>query len=170
MNRSADIIKSILYEHVQDFVKGIADGTPGKQDYVNAAKTLRLPYWDWASKEESGVFPLNAVSNTYDRSKVPKSSTSWFERSPKPKVYNPLFQYPFPEGTRQLVGAYVSLIFRVLYFVKHIFHDVQLTIFRTSLILLRGIPMDLSKIYKMQPSRSLVNSGNRPIIGGGSLM
>lgn len=116
MNIGADIAKSILYEHVQDFVKGIADGTPGKQEYVDAAKTLRLPFWDWASRHESGVFPLRAVSNTYDRSKVPKSSKSWFEKNPKAEVYNPLFKYVFPEEARNLVLGYVSFVFRVLDF------------------------------------------------------
>lgn len=108
MNTIAEIAKSILYEHVQDFVRGIANGTPGKADYEKAAKSFRLPYWDWASREESGVFPLEAIKNTYDRSQVPKSTTSWFERNPKPRVYNPLFQSPFEPASRQLVGPYVS--------------------------------------------------------------
>lgn len=88
--------KTLLFEHVQDFVGGIDGSHPDKQRYVEAAKTFRLPYWDWARRGQSAIFPQVALDNTYNRASVPRSSKSWFNNNP---VYNPLFQYRFPEGT-----------------------------------------------------------------------
>jgi hypothetical protein len=81
---------------VQDFVSGIDDAQPEKKKYADAAKKFRLPYWDWARRGQSAIFPEVALDNVYDRKSVPQSSKSWFSKNP---VYNPLFRYTFPNGT-----------------------------------------------------------------------
>jgi tyrosinase len=99
--RFAETIQSILHGHVVDFVSGIDDAHPEKQKYAEAAKSFRLPYWDWARRGQTAIFPQATLDNKYDRSSVPKSRTSWFSNN---EIYNPLFQYPFPEDTDNLIA------------------------------------------------------------------
>lgn len=89
------LFETILFDHVQDFVIGIDNSHPEKSRYVEAAKSFRLPYWDWARRGQSAIFPQVAIDNRYDRASVPRSTKSWFNDNP---VYNPLFRYPFPNG------------------------------------------------------------------------
>jgi tyrosinase len=102
-----NMVQTILHGHVQDFVSGIDDAHPDKKNYAAAAKTFRLPYWDWARRGQSSIFPQAALENKYDRKSVPKSSKSWFEKNP---VYNPLFQYPFPEGSDRKITRVSHLL------------------------------------------------------------
>ncbi|KAF2740941.1 Di-copper centre-containing protein [Polyplosphaeria fusca] len=96
------LFEQILYRHVKKIAEGVKDDPKGtKQKYVDAAKTFRLPYWDWAKPlnaadpNSSPYFPKAALSKSYNRTKLPKSSESWFDQNPTKPVYNPLFQAPF---------------------------------------------------------------------------
>lgn len=90
-------MQSILYKHVNEIAKGIPDSDARKKDYVAAALTFRLPYWDWARRDTTTYFPLEALDDVYDRSQHPKSTASWFAK-PGNVVYNPLHHAPFPAG------------------------------------------------------------------------
>jgi tyrosinase len=89
--------KSVLHEHVKDYVQGIPDDFEQKPQYVKGAESFRLPYWDWASSGHSSV-PDVAMETTDARKNPPPSKTSWFSNNP---VYNPLHEYRWPKGAPQ---------------------------------------------------------------------
>ncbi|KAF2101347.1 Di-copper centre-containing protein [Rhizodiscina lignyota] len=82
-----------LYEQIiSECAQSLAPRYPAtiRADYVNAAKTLRLPYWDWASTPALPEFLQRATCTV---------------RSPEGfrTIQNPLYQYKYPpwahEGT-----------------------------------------------------------------------
>lgn len=89
--QEANLDKSALYKHVNDIATGIDSTSPEKARYVAAAKSFRMPYWDWARKDVP-IFPQEALNNT-NSSSGPTSSASVHAK------YNPLFQAPFQSGT-----------------------------------------------------------------------
>ncbi|KAL2880634.1 hypothetical protein SGCOL_004008 [Colletotrichum sp. CLE4] len=48
-----------LYKHVNDIAKEFEEN--GEMRYIEAAKTFRIPYWDWA-RPDLPLFPAEAVS------------------------------------------------------------------------------------------------------------
>jgi hypothetical protein len=63
----------------------------GRDAYIQAAKTFRLPYWDWAlaADKDNGVFPREALANAKHDIVFPKS------REVKKFATNPLAGYKF---------------------------------------------------------------------------
>ena len=84
------LFEQILYNIVQEVA---ADMTVGKSTYVAAAKTFRMPYWDWAAPKQAGsVYPSifkgsvqNGVSYTTITHPGGKSE----------QIRNPLYAYNF---------------------------------------------------------------------------
>jgi tyrosinase len=65
--------------------------TEGRDDYIQAAKTFRLPYWDWAlpPDQDNGVFPGDALTGVEHDIHFPDS------RKVKKFARNPLASYKF---------------------------------------------------------------------------
>lgn len=63
----------------------------GRDAYVQAAMTFRLPYWDWAlpADKDNGVFPREALMNAKHDIVFPRS------REVKKFATNPLAGYKF---------------------------------------------------------------------------
>ncbi|TDZ67999.1 Tyrosinase [Colletotrichum trifolii] len=83
------IFEAELYKHVNFVANAYADDER-KADYVRAAKTFRMPYWDWA-RPDLGVFPPQAASQAANRVVRPRSM-------PGGSQINPLASYTFRES------------------------------------------------------------------------
>jgi hypothetical protein len=55
------------------------------------AENFRIPYWDWA-RGDTQIVPEQALDSDYNVDGPPSSASTG-------KDYNPLFAYPFAEGT-----------------------------------------------------------------------
>lgn len=85
-------IQAELYKHVNFIANAYADDER-KAEYVKAAKTFRMPYWDWA-RRDLGVFPPQASSKKLNPVIRPKSI-------PGKSDINPLANYIFRESKSQ---------------------------------------------------------------------
>nr|XP_036576373.1 tyrosinase [Colletotrichum truncatum]KAF6783111.1 tyrosinase [Colletotrichum truncatum] len=83
------VFEAELYKHV-NFVANAFAEDERKADYVRAAKSFRMPYWDWA-RPDLGVFPPQAVSDATNRVIRPRSL-------PGSAEINPLASYTFRES------------------------------------------------------------------------
>lgn len=80
---------ALLEQTLQSIAVGIANTfTTGKAEYVAAAATLRLPYWDWVATPPSGqhVLPPTIGGSAYIAISLPNGTVT---------INNPLFQYRF---------------------------------------------------------------------------
>ena len=77
---------------------------------MDLAERLRIPYWDWARKDTQ-IVPKEVLDPKYPVG-GPLSSKSISAPGGK---YNPLYAYPFPEGTPSeiKVGAPNPILFNV---------------------------------------------------------
>ena len=82
-----------LYENVRLIAEGISSAD-GQDRYLAAAKTFRLPYWDWA-RVDRFIFPAEALDAKQKWWSGPKSTNSVW---PRAGVYNPLHQAPLPQS------------------------------------------------------------------------
>uniref|UniRef100_L2GER5 tyrosinase n=1 Tax=Colletotrichum fructicola (strain Nara gc5) TaxID=1213859 RepID=L2GER5_COLFN len=83
------IFETELYKHV-NFIANAYTEDERKADYVKAAKTFRMPYWDWA-RPDLGVFPPQAASAALNKVVRPKALSGKSE-------INPLSNYTFRES------------------------------------------------------------------------
>ncbi|ETS78584.1 hypothetical protein PFICI_10646 [Pestalotiopsis fici W106-1] len=84
------LFEAELYKHVNAVANSFSDAER-KADYVKAAKTFRMPYWDWA-RPDLPVFPAEAGIDANNQVARPKTSA---EAPIKP---NPLASYTFRES------------------------------------------------------------------------
>ncbi|KAF6814923.1 tyrosinase [Colletotrichum sojae] len=83
------LFEAELYKHVNAVANAFAEDER-KADYVKAAKTFRIPYWDWA-RPDLGVFPPQAATRAMNRVTRPRSM-------PGSSRINPLGSYTFRES------------------------------------------------------------------------
>ncbi|KAI8159016.1 hypothetical protein K4K49_005078 [Colletotrichum sp. SAR 10_70] len=83
------IFETELYKHV-NFIANAYTEDERKADYVKAAKTFRMPYWDWA-RPDLGVFPPQAASAALNKVVRPKALSGKSD-------INPLSNYTFRES------------------------------------------------------------------------
>ncbi|KAI3547653.1 hypothetical protein CSPX01_03656 [Colletotrichum filicis] len=79
-----------LYKHVNYIAREFEKD--GKPKYIKAAKTFRLPYWDWA-EPELPLYPEEALSATEHTPERPSSQKGKLEEYPQ--KMNPLARYKF---------------------------------------------------------------------------
>ena len=91
LNSISDLFEASLQRHVKAIAKGIDDSNPQKQEYLDLADKFRIPYWDWARLDVQ-IVPEVSLDPNYRPMGPPSSESS-------KRDYNPLFDYPFPEGT-----------------------------------------------------------------------
>ncbi|KAK1470386.1 hypothetical protein CTAM01_16837 [Colletotrichum tamarilloi] len=85
-----------LYKHVNYIAKEFEKG--GVTKYIDAAKTFRMPYWDWA-RPGLPLFPDEAISRARHPVKRPPS------QSGLPEKINPLGSYKFGEYSKERTKA-----------------------------------------------------------------
>ncbi|PPJ60917.1 hypothetical protein CBER1_06201 [Cercospora berteroae] len=95
------LFESKLWENVQSIAKGISP-SDGQDRYLAAAKTFRLPYWDWA-RVDRFIFPAEALDQKQIWWSGPNSKNSVWPSSGK---YNPLHQAPLPANADQGILNY----------------------------------------------------------------
>ncbi|KAK1700074.1 hypothetical protein BDP55DRAFT_645836 [Colletotrichum godetiae] len=77
-----------LYKHVNDIAKEFEEN--GEMRYIEAAKTFRIPYWDWA-RPDLPLFPAEAVSTAEHSVERPNG---------KLVKINPLASYVFQDYSK----------------------------------------------------------------------
>ncbi|KAF9878953.1 hypothetical protein CkaCkLH20_03853 [Colletotrichum karsti] len=83
------IFETELYKHVNFIANAYAEDER-REDYLRAAKSFRLPYWDWA-RPDLGVFPPQAATEALNEVVRPRSL-------PGDSEINPLANYAFRES------------------------------------------------------------------------
>ncbi|KAI9785538.1 MAG: hypothetical protein M1839_009279 [Geoglossum umbratile] len=79
------LVEQTLYEIVNTLAKQFP--VPLRDQYVKAAKTFRIPYWDWARKPDPGVLPPSTyISDTVTVIDVDGNSKD---------IPNPLYSFTF---------------------------------------------------------------------------
>ncbi|KAK0377149.1 hypothetical protein CLIM01_05497 [Colletotrichum limetticola] len=84
------LFESELYKHVNYIAREFEKG--GETKYIKAAKTFRLPYWDWAHPVLD-LYPKEALSATGHTPERPSSQKGKPEEYPQ--EMNPLARYKF---------------------------------------------------------------------------
>ncbi|KAF7532664.1 hypothetical protein G7054_g7781 [Neopestalotiopsis clavispora] len=84
------LFEAELYKHVNAVANSFSEAER-KADYVKAAKTFRMPYWDWA-RPDLPIFPAEASINANNQVARPRASTK------APIKPNPLASYKFRES------------------------------------------------------------------------
>ncbi|KXH27737.1 hypothetical protein CSIM01_11574 [Colletotrichum simmondsii] len=84
------LFETELYKHVDFIAKEF--GKDGETKYAKAAKSFRMPYWDWA-RPELPLFPDEALSATRHTVVRPKSQQG--DPDKYPEEINPLGSYEF---------------------------------------------------------------------------
>ncbi|KAF2865458.1 hypothetical protein BDV95DRAFT_632307 [Massariosphaeria phaeospora] len=90
------LFETELRRHVKDAAEDYTDDE-GRAAYIEAAKSFRLPYWDWAlpADKDNGVVPREALIDAKHNIAFPNS------RGVKKFARNPLASYKFgSEGTK----------------------------------------------------------------------
>ena len=83
------LYEQILYGIVQEIANGM---TQDKATYVAAAKTFRIPYWDWAAPAPGGAVYPSVFKGIWD------GTNSWLDismPSGTQRIRNPLYKYTF---------------------------------------------------------------------------
>ena len=91
------LYEQVLYGLVQQRARTI-----GTQEYLNAARTFRIPYWDWAAPAAAGqsVLPSSIGGSTTVRITLPSGPQT---------ISNPLYRYHFhPVNTKDIPDSPVS--------------------------------------------------------------
>ncbi|ENH75899.1 Tyrosinase [Fusarium oxysporum f. sp. cubense race 1] len=91
-----------ILKHAIDFVAQQFTAEEGRDKYVEAAKSFRMPFWDWA-RPGLPVFPEEATNSDKARVIVPQSLLQEYPDLNKSadgsvEIHNPLFSYTFPSG------------------------------------------------------------------------
>lgn len=103
------VSQSALYKHVNDVANGISSTVANRDTYLKAAKSFRMPYWDWARQDRG--FPEDALTSDIP-SKTPTFTVKNFDGAEN----NTLLYYKFPPGTpRDITGVCNTITCQVIH-------------------------------------------------------
>lgn len=85
------LFEQLLFEHMVDCANEFPAGDD-RDRYSQAASLVRLPYWDWAVKPESGDVLPDIVQQPSVQVSTPNGTQT---------IENPLFSYKFEDGSME---------------------------------------------------------------------
>lgn len=85
------LFEQLLFEHMVDCANEFPAGDD-RDRYSQAASLVRLPYWDWAVKPESGGVLPDIVQQPSVQVSTPNGTQT---------IENPLFSYKFEDGSME---------------------------------------------------------------------
>ena len=97
-DRCTNFRQNELYKHIQAFAKDT-----GKSEYINAAKTFRLPYWDWALRRTT------SASQNFPEEALPGYKLDGFNLTQAAQVALSRFSFPFVGPNQPKDNNLVSL-------------------------------------------------------------